>query len=130
MAAHPAAEPPALVLGHRVPGSKGTKCRTWALRLPGSAMAGWAKGEVSYGAGHQIGTLHKVTAKLLAPQGSLCGGSLGGTKVRGCLSAGGAWSEGWGIAGPMSGMSQWAVWCSFSVQCQPVSARCITSEGS
>lgn len=81
IAAHPAAEPPGLAPGSRVPGAKGAKGGTWALRLPGSAMAGWAKGEVSYGAGHQIGTLHKVTAKPLAPLGSLCGGSLGAPKT-------------------------------------------------
>lgn len=81
MAAHPAAEPLGLALGSRVPGSKGTKGGTWALRLPGSTMAGWAKEEVSYGTGHQTGTLHRVTAKPLAPLGSLCGGSLGAPRL-------------------------------------------------
>lgn len=48
-------------LGNRVPGSKGTE---------GSALAGRAK-EVPCEAGHEAGTLHEMTAKPLAPLGSV-----------------------------------------------------------
>ena len=65
-AAHPTAEPRGLAPSSRVPGSEGAEAGTRALRLPGSAVAGWAKGEASFGTGHQIGTLHKVTAMSLA----------------------------------------------------------------
>lgn len=117
--------PPIPRLSHQAwPGQQSARlqgCREQdqAERLPGSILAGWAGWEVSYGAGRQAGILHKVTAKPLAPLGSLCGGRLGGTKMGGCLSASRVWLE-WhgGAADPVSGMSKWAVWCPSSVWCQ------------
>lgn len=89
-------------LGNRVPGSKGTEGGTWALGLPGSTPAGWAKGRFHTRLDIKLAPF-TVTDKPLASLGSLCGGRLGGTKVGAACQPAGCGSRGIGALLTLSG---------------------------